>query len=203
MFTGLVEGLAEIRTVTEEGPGIRLEVVFPKEVTDLSTGASVALNGCCLTVVDRIRVGEHTQASFQAGSETLSKTNLGKLQGGSRVNFERSLSVGDRLGGHFVQGHVDGVGTVESIRQEGDWTFMHFRIPPELARQLVPKGSITVDGVSLTVVDALPQSFSVALIPQTLAVTTLGFRQVGDAVNLETDILGKYVLKLLSERGLA
>lgn len=159
-----------------------------------SIGDSIALNGCCLTVVaiDNIRL------SFQAGTETLSRTNLGQLAVGSLVNMERSLPVGGRLGGHFVQGHVDGCGIVDERLTEGEWVTMWFRVPEALATQLVSKGSVAVDGVSLTVVDVERDRFSIALIPHTLEVTTLGIRQPGDQVNVETDILGKYVQKLLS-----
>lgn len=135
--------------------------------------------------------------TFQAGEETLSKTNLGQLQLGDAVNLERSLPANGRLGGHFVLGHVDGVGTVDSIDQSGDWVTMWFRVPASLGELMVSKGSVAVDGVSLTLVNVEPNRFSVALIPHTLAVTTLGQRQVGDAVNLETDVLGKYVKKFV------
>lgn len=199
MFTGLVEGLATVAAIVPESVGIRLEIHFPGTVTgELSLGESVALNGCCLTVVEK----SDLTAAFQAGTETLSKTSLGKLVAGDRVNFERSLAANARLGGHFVQGHVDGVGTVSEITREGDWTTMWFRVPTELARMMVPKGSIAIDGVSLTLVNVTPDTCSIALIPHTLSVTTLGFRQVGDPVNLETDILGKYVLKMLDQLAL-
>lgn len=158
-------------------------------------GDSIAINGCCLTVVDL----SDGQWGFQAGTETLSKTNLGRLRAGDPVNLERSLPVDGRIGGHFVQGHVDGVGHVERIEKEGEWVKMWFQVPEFLARLMVPKGSVAVDGVSLTVVDAEPERFSIALIPHTLEVTTLGVRNVGDTVNIETDILGKYVQKLLQK----
>jgi len=158
-----------------------------------SLGESVAINGCCLTAVTI----DENRWTFQAGSETLSKTNLGRLRAGDAVNLERALPVDGRLGGHFVQGHVDGVGQVERIEREGDWITMWFRLPEALLRQLVPKGSIAVDGVSLTVVQIVGNCFSVALIPHTLEMTTLGLRKPGDEVNIETDILGKYVQQLL------
>ena len=137
--------------------------------------------------------------AFQAGAETLSKTNLGELITGRQVNVERALALGARLGGHYVQGHVDGTGSVDRIDQDGEWTTMWFRVPAPLTRQMVKKGSITVDGVSLTLVEVEADRFSVALIPHTLAVTTLGQRKAGDRVNIETDILGKYVEKLIRE----
>lgn len=204
MFTGLVEGMGRIAALTPDGPGLRLVIDPPAEMlaggeaNRCQLGDSVALNGCCLTVV----AIENDTWSFQAGTETLSKTNLGQLRVGDPVNLERALLANARLGGHFVQGHVDGVGTVDFIDRDGDWITMTFRVPEALAAQMVPKGSITVDGVSLTVVTVTSDTFSIALIPHTLAVTTLGVRQVGDLVNLETDILGKYVQRfLMGERG--
>ncbi|MEZ6063324.1 MAG: riboflavin synthase [Planctomycetaceae bacterium] len=134
---------------------------------------------------------------FEAGEETLSKTNLGRLRTGDPVNLERSLAVGGRLGGHFVQGHVDGVGTVDELRRSNEWVDLWFRVAPDMTRLMVPKGSVAVDGVSLTLVNVESDRFSVALIPHTLEITTLGRRDVGDEVNIELDILGKYVAKLL------
>ena len=156
-------------------------------------GDSVAINGCCLTAV----AVDGAAWTFEAGAETLSKTSLGRLKRQDRVNLERALAASGRFGGHIVQGHVDGVGTVRSIVPHGEWIDMQFDLPAELAGQLVPKGSVAVDGVSLTVVDAGEDGFSVALIPHTLAGTTLADRKVGDAVNIETDILGKYVKRYL------
>lgn len=197
MFTGLVEGQGEIAAIVPEGDAIRLDVQLPDEMTDgLSLGDSVSINGCCLTVVAL----DAAVAAFQAGTETLSKTNLGRLVAGSPVNLERSLPVDGRLGGHFVQGHVDGVGEVALIDRDGEWITMWFQVPEPLAKYLVPKGSVAVDGISLTVVNVEANRFSVALIPHTLEVTTLGVRSVGDAVNIETDILGKYVERLLQAR---
>ena len=200
MFTGLVEGRGTIREIRPDGAAVRLVVETPAEMdgqTDGDTpcrlGDSVAINGCCLTVVEV----DGLAWTFEAGAETLSKTNLGKLSEGYPVNLERPLPAGGRLGGHFVQGHVDGVGTVDSIERDGEWVTMWFHIPAELGRQMVTKGSVTIDGVSLTLVDVELERFSVALIPHTLDVTTLGVRQPGDAVNIETDILGKYVLKFM------
>jgi riboflavin synthase len=197
MFTGLVEGQGTIRAIVPEGDVIRLDVELPDEMTNgLGLGDSVSINGCCLTVVSH----DGSVAAFQAGTETLSKTNLGRLAEGSPVNLERSLPVDGRLGGHFVQGHVDGVGQVALIDRDGDWITMWFQVPETLAKYLVPKGSVAIDGISLTVVDVESNRFSVALIPHTLEVTTLGIRNVGDPVNIETDILGKYVERLLAAR---
>jgi riboflavin synthase len=197
MFTGLVEGTGTVSRLALEPAGLRLTISPPEEMTSerdrCGIGDSVAINGCCLTVVEIDEYGW----TFQAGKETLSKTNLGQLHLGDAVNLERSLPVSGRLGGHFVQGHVDGVGTVDRIDQEGEWTTMWFRVPGDLAALMVSKGSVAVDGVSLTLVSVEKERFSVALIPHTLSVTTLGRRRVGDAVNIETDILGKYVRKFL------
>ena len=177
---------------------MKLAIVAPAEIVDgaAEIGDSIAINGCCLTIVEI----DGSTWVFEAGEETLSKTNLGDLAAGSSVNLERALPANGRLGGHFVQGHVDGVGTVDRIEVDGEWTNMYFRLPGNLARQLVPKGSITVDGISLTVVTVSDDGFNVALIPHTLEVTTLGKRQVGDRVNIETDILGKYVRQFMGQR---
>jgi riboflavin synthase len=199
MFTGLVETMGEVAAFSPEGPGARLTIQSPLIADGLKHGDSVAVNGCCLTVV----ATDNELFQFEAGSETLKRTNLGKLARGHQVNLERSLKAGDRLGGHFVTGHIDGLGTVRKRIQEGQWWFYHFETPPTLIHHLASKGSIAVDGVSLTVVDVDETSFSVALIPHTLAMTTLGQRQEGDTVNLETDILAKYVERQLAEKQLA
>jgi len=193
MFTGLVEALGEVTAVVDEGPGRRLGLRHSM-AAELEVGESVAVNGVCLTVVEVCT----PCFSFQAGPETLARTNLGVLRPGDFVNLERSLRLGDRLGGHWVQGHVDGVGSLAKRIPHGEWDMVWFACPVQLARQLVSKGSVAVDGVSLTVVDVEDDRFSVALIPHTLNCTTLGRRKVGELVNLETDILGKYVLRYLS-----
>jgi riboflavin synthase len=164
---------------------------------EVDIGESIAVNGCCLTVVR----AEGESIDFQAGEETLSRTNLGRLGPESLVNLERSLILGDRWGGHLVTGHVDGLGTLVERRDEGDWSKFWFQAPAELLRQVASKGSIAVDGVSLTVVDAEAERFSVAVIPHTLAVTTMGRLKVSDQVNLETDLIAKYVAKQLADRG--
>jgi riboflavin synthase len=194
MFTGLVEALGTVRERTPDGAGCRLTVSAPGLAGDLSLGESVAVNGACLTVVAH----DSEVFQFQAGPETLRRTNLGELAAGDRVNLERSLKVGDRLGGHLVQGHIDAVGHVAERVPQGEWETVWFSCPSELAAQMASKGSVAVDGVSLTLVDVEAERFSVALIPHTLAHTTLGFKGPGAAVNLETDVLAKYVFRQLS-----
>jgi riboflavin synthase len=194
MFTGLVEALGVVHRLDDDGTGGRhLVIAAPAFAADLALGESVAVNGACLTVVER----DVQTCRFQAGPETLLRTNLGDLTPGDRVNLERSLRLGDRLGGHLVQGHIDGVGHIAERQRQGDWETVWFRCPVELAQQMVSKGSVAVDGVSLTLVDVERDRFSVALIPHTLAQTTLGFKSVGATVNLETDLLAKYVQKCL------
>lgn len=189
MFTGLVEAMGHVTACEVEGPGRRLAVECEQVATDAQIGDSIAVNGCCLTVIHK----QDGTLSFQAGEETLLKTNLGELKTGSGVNLERSLRIGDRLGGHFVTGHVDGIGQLDARIDDGEWSTCWFRLPEELAPCLVPKGCVAVDGVSLTVVNVEEARFSVALIPHTLEHTTLGARHSGDPVNLETDLLAKYV----------
>jgi riboflavin synthase len=197
MFTGLVEVLGTVQRVEAGGSGRHLVVSVPTYAAELALGESVAVNGACLTVV------EHNAATcrFEVGPETLRRTNLGELVSGDRVNLERSLRLGDRLGGHLVQGHVDGLGRIAERRRQGEWELVWFSCAPELTAQMVPKGSVAVDGVSLTLVDVTADRFSVALIPHTLAQTTLGFKPVGAHVNLETDLLAKYVWKCLRGGG--
>ena len=194
MFTGLIEALGVVREVIPTGAGRDLVIETPTIAADLALGESVAVNGCCLTVV----VHDAETCRFQASPETLRRTNLGDLKIGDRVNLERSLRIGDRLGGHIVQGHIDGVGRIERLLSDGDWVLFWFSCPLELAAQMVSKGSVAVDGVSLTLVEVEESRFSVALIPHTLAQTTLGIKRPGDAVNLETDLMAKYVQKYLT-----
>ena len=194
MFTGLVEALGTVQAI-ETGAGGKRLTIKEAFVEPLTLGESIAVNGVCLTVVE-IVLGA---CEFDVGPETLLRTNLGALQAGDRVNLERSLCVGDRLGGHFVQGHVDAVGNIVERRREGDWEHVWFTCPPELTRLMVPKGSIAVDGVSLTLVNVEADKFSVMLIPHTMHVTTLGHKKPGDSVNLEADMLAKHVAKLLGK----
>jgi len=196
MFTGLVELMATIVEVNAAPPGRRIVVAAPDFAGSVAIGDSIAVNGCCLTVIE-VR---DANLAFDAGPETLERTNLGQLVAGSSVNLERSLRVGDRLGGHFVTGHTDGVATLtERVETPGE-TRMTFRTDAALTQMMILKGSLAVDGVSLTLTDVSEGSFSVALIPHTLAMTTLGSLTVGDAVNLETDLVAKYVGRWLECR---
>ena len=196
MFTGLVECLGRVDRVDDEGSGRRLTIAWPGVEAPLTIGESVAVNGCCLTVV----AAEGETFELQAGPETLLRTNLGETRPGDVVNLERSLRVGDRLGGHFVQGHVDTTAALRERRAEGEWEFLAFGLDREWTELMVEKGSIAVDGVSLTLVDVGPDGFSVMLIPHTLVVTTLGRLRPGDRVNIEADMLAKHVRKLLEAR---
>ncbi len=199
MFTGLVEGQGTVRQIASLPVGLRLSIAPDGgcfSPSDAAIGDSISICGCCLTVV----AINTDSLDFEAGEETLAKTNLGRFRVGSRVNLERSLAANARLGGHFVQGHVDGVATVSEIVRNGDWIDMWFAPHREQLRLMVPKGSVAIDGISLTIVNVTADRFSVALIPHTLEVTTLGRVAVGDVVNIENDILGKYVDQLLERR---
>lgn len=193
MFTGLIE---EMGTVLRTVPGDRsltLVICARKVLEDLAVGGSIAVDGACLTVVARDAVSFTTELS----EETLKRTTLGRLRGADPVNLERALTPTARLGGHFVTGHVDGVGTLLGRERRGDSHWFRFGVPGDLEPLLIPKGSVAVDGVSLTVAALEPGVFAVAVIPHTFGMTTLGVKQPGDPVNVETDILGKYVRRLL------
>lgn len=196
MFTGIIEELGTVEAIEDQGDAVRLSVRGPLVTEDAGLGDSIAVNGCCLTVVTN--VDEVFTADVMR--ETLAKTSLGAFTQGTRVNLERAVTPATRLGGHIVQGHVDGTGTVLSREQSEHWEVVRISLPAELERYLVAKGSITVDGISLTVVDVREGTFSVSLIPETLARTTLGFKQPGDVVNLEVDVIAKYVEKMVGNR---
>ena len=193
MFTGLVEEKGVVKQLKQLGNAVDIAIEGPLVSSDVAIGDSISINGCCLTVVSI----EGTTLTFQAGSETLSRTNLGTLESGSFVNLERSLQVGQRMGGHYVSGHVDAVATVEERNADGEWAKFWFKVPDGITSQMASKGSVTVDGISLTLVDVEADRFSVELIPHTLDCTTLGDRHVGDRVNIETDLLAKYVQQQL------
>ncbi len=196
MFTGLVEQLAQVVEVEELDPGRRLTLEVGPMAAETRVGDSVALNGCCLTAV----IVAESRLVFDAGPETLNRTNLGDLKPGKSVNIERALQLSDRLGGHMVTGHIDATGALAERLDEGEWSTCWFEVPHELTRQMASKGSIAIDGVSLTLVDVRDDRFSVMLIPHTLEVTSLGRLSVGACVNLETDVLAKYVQRQLEYR---
>ncbi|MFE3764218.1 riboflavin synthase [Streptomyces sp. NPDC059104] len=194
MFTGIVEELGEVTAVEQLAEASRFRLRGPVVTEDAKHGDSIAVNGVCLTVVETAD-GEFTADVMQ---ETLNRSSLGALTAGSRVNLERPMALGGRLGGHLVQGHVDGTGAILSRTPSEHWELVRIALPENLSRYVVEKGSITVDGVSLTVVEAAADSFTISLIPTTLALTTLGIKQPGEPVNLEVDVLAKYVERLLA-----
>jgi riboflavin synthase len=195
VFTGIIEQLGTVAGVTPRGPGRLITIESSWVAADSPVlGDSVAVNGVCLTVVGSVR----GSLAFEVGPETLVRTNLGELVAGNRVNLERAMLPTTRLGGHFVQGHVDGVARIAGREREAEWDWVDFAAPTELTDQMVAKGSLAVDGVSLTLVAVRSGSFRVMLIPHTLAHTTLGTRIVGATVNIETDILGKYVIQAVA-----
>ncbi|MFD9370473.1 riboflavin synthase [Streptomyces sp. NPDC060020] len=194
MFTGIVEELGEVTAVEQLEEASRFRLRGPLVTEGAKHGDSIAVNGVCLTVVETAD-GEFTADVMQ---ETLNRSSLGALRKGSRVNLERPMALGGRLGGHLVQGHVDGTGEILSRTPSEHWEIVKVALPENLSRYVVEKGSITVDGVSLTVVEAAADWFTISLIPTTLALTTLGTKQAGDPVNLEVDVLAKYVERLLA-----
>lgn len=199
MFTGIVEELGEVTAVEKLDDASRFRLRGPVVTEGAKHGDSIAVNGVCLTVVD---LGEN-EFTADVMAETLDRSSLGALTAGSRVNLERPMALGGRLGGHIVQGHVDGTGHIVERKVSENWELVTVSLPAGLARYVVEKGSITVDGVSLTVVDAGPDFFTISLIPTTLALTTLGLKGPGDPVNLEVDVLAKYVERLLGHGGAA
>ncbi|MGH3414099.1 MAG: riboflavin synthase [Marmoricola sp.] len=196
MFTGIVEELGTVDAVEPLGDAVRLTVRGPLVTTDATLGASIAVDGCCLTV--SARDGETFVADVMA--ETLAKTSLSGVATGDRVNLERAVTPSTRLGGHLVQGHVDATAPLRRRTPSEHWEVVEVGLPSDLARYVVPKGSITVDGISLTVVEVDGDWFTVSLVPETLARTTLGHKQPGDRVNLEVDVVAKYVERMLEER---
>ena len=195
MFTGIVERLAKVKGLSLKAGGAELLLDIGDVAENLKLGESIAINGACLTVKEV----KGTVAGFDVSSETLTKTTLGKLRNAEKVNIERALRVGDRLGGHFVTGHVDGIGTIKEKKQSADQCTMSFSVEKRFTDMMIEKGSVAIDGISLTIVDIVGGVFSVALIPYTLTSTTLGFKKIGDHVNIEIDMLGKWVKKILKK----
>ncbi len=196
MFTGIVEEMGAVTAMEKTLAGTRVSFLASTVMSDLNVGDSVSVNGTCLTVVSK---GDRDFA-VDVSPETLSVTTLGLLAPGAPVNLERAMKINERIGGHLVSGHVDGVGTIRSRRQEGNAVLLTIEAPPDILRYCIAKGSVTVDGISLTINDLSDRAFSVAVIPHTARVTTLGLKQVNDQVNLESDLIGKYVERLLQER---
>jgi riboflavin synthase len=194
MFTGIIEEMGAVRALRQEGGAARLTVSASTVLQGTALGDSISVNGVCLTVVDK----KADEFSADVAVETLKVTNLGELKIGARVNLERALQLSARIGGHLVSGHVDAVGRIRSKRQEANGWRIVIDAPEQVLRTVIKKGSIAVDGISLTVADLDRTGFSVAMIPHTAKLTTLGFKSSGDTVNLENDIIGKYVERLLS-----
>jgi len=189
MFTGLIEAICTVKSVLQNAGGLLLTVDLGKLAEDSKIGDSIAINGVCLTIAELAG----NLATFQLSAETLTKSALGKLKPSSSVNVERAMKATDRFGGHFVQGHIDGIATIKTMKRRGQFADIDFAAEPELLNQMVVKGSVAVDGISLTIANMDERSFSVALIPETLKKTTLGEAKVGDAVNIETDIIVKTI----------
>jgi riboflavin synthase len=196
MFTGIVEEMGAVSMLEKTLAGTRVTILASTVIGDLKIGDSVSVNGACLTVVSR----SERDFSVEVSPETLSVTTLGGMAVGTPVNLERAMKLNERIGGHLVTGHVDGVGVIRSRHQEGNAVVFTMEAPPAILRYCVGKGSITVDGTSLTINEVGDHSFSIAIIPHTAKVTTLGLKQVNDPVNLESDLIGKYVERLLQER---
>jgi riboflavin synthase len=194
MFTGIVEGTGTVKRVERRGGGLRLWVDASFDISDLNIGDSISLNGCCLTVVER----DGRMFSADVSDETLKSTTISTLKEGSYVNLERALAINGRLGGHIVLGHVDGIGKVVEVKRDDETLLLKVEIPKELSRYVVKKGSIALDGISLTINETSSNILSFKIIPHTLKNTTLAKKRDGDLLNLEVDILGKYVEKLMA-----
>jgi len=192
MFTGLIENTGRVMHVSKTGGGIKLSLK-PETDMEVQIGGSISVNGVCLTLIENAK-----NIAFEISPETLRSTNLGELKINDKVNLERALRLSDRLGGHIVTGHVDGIGSIIDKKPEGEYTVFTFETPAEILKYIVKKGSVAVDGISLTVTELDNRSFSVAIIPHTLNVTNIGDKGIGKKVNLEVDIMGKYVEKLMN-----
>ena len=196
MFTGIIEELGVVKSIRSQSGGMRLSISAKIVLDGMKIGDSIAVSGACLTVVEF----SSSVFSSDVSRETVDKTILGRIRVGDRVNLERPMRLSDRLGGHLVAGHVDGVGVIRGILKKGDSSIWTFDAPTEVMRYLIYKGSITIDGISLTVNEVQGNKFTVTIIPHTSKVTTLGFKKVGDFVNLESDLIGKYVEKFLEDK---
>ena len=196
MFTGIIEELGTVKGVRRQSDGMRFSVTAKVVMDGMKTGDSIAVNGACLTVT------EFDRSSFTAdvSGETVKRTNLEKLRVGEKVNLERPMKLSDRLGGHLVSGHVDDVGVIRGVDKRGGMSIFTLEIPKDIQRYLVVKGSIAIDGISLTVNDVIGNKFTVTVIPHTAEMTTLGFKKRGDTVNLENDLIGKYVERFVRTR---
>jgi len=194
MFTGIIEHLGKVKQVKLQTSSAIIVVDVGPLSDDVSPGDSIAVNGACLTVTQI----KDSQVYFDVSTETLNKTNIGELKISDKVNIERSLKMGNKLGGHFVTGHVDGVGVINKVENEPGQCTVWFSVSETLTNMMIKKGSVAIDGISLTIVELREGLFSVALIPYTLGATTLGFKKVGQKVNIETDMLGKWVKRILT-----
>jgi riboflavin synthase len=196
MFTGIIEGKGKVLRIERRGEARRLTIEFPSHLTEVQLGDSININGACLTVVEK----RDQALTFDLSEETIKRSILGELKEGGSVNLERALRLNDRLGGHFVTGHIDGIGVVTEKKKERDFVNLRVRIPENVSKYVVPKGSIAIDGISLTVNECRGNEILLMLIPYTLEKTTLMDKRAGDPVNLEADLLGKYVERLISHR---
>lgn len=195
MFTGIIEKLGVIRQLQPAAGGRRISVETGLDLSETAIGDSIAVNGACLTVVTKTG----SQFSADLSPETVLKTTFSTKRVGDRVNVERAMRLSDRINGHLVSGHIDGVGAISARREDANAIVITIAVPPDLARQMIPKGSVAVDGISLTINQCDENSFGISIIPHTAQLTSIGHCSVGDAVNIETDILGKYVTRLLTE----
>jgi len=197
VFTGIIDNKGKVLRVEYRGLEKRLTIEFPRHLTEVQLGDSININGVCLTIVEK----EGERVGFDLSSETLQKTVLGELKEGDRVNLERALKLNDRLGGHIVTGHIDGIGVIVEKKKEREFLNLKIRIPKPVSKYVVQKGSIAIDGISLTVNECQGEEIQLTLIPYTLEKTTLMDKKIGDRVNVEVDILGKYVEKFLNREG--
>lgn len=193
MFTGIIEATGRVLRIERRGDAKRITIEFPDQLTDVQLGDSISINGVCLTLRER----RNQAFTFDLSEETIKKSTLGGLREGDRVNLERALRLSDRLGGHFVTGHIDGIGEITALRKERDFVHLRVKVPESILNYIVPKGSIAVDGISLTVNEVKGDEIFLTLIPYTLEKTNLMDKRIGDPINLEADLIGKYVEQLV------